>query len=343
MRELRHARTKTWVICDTYHSQNSCINTEKSPIHTFKQPFIHLNVWYKACHTTIRRAVKSPFVIIFYFFLFIWYTWGRRCEPVSCQFKSCSTIFFNFLFLIFWYAGGCRSEHVPCQTAIRRAVDFFVFLFLFVIFWYAGGRCCKRAPCHTTIRRAVASFLFLFSIIVWFGMQKGAATHVSHVTQELLNFFFFVHYCFDWYAGERRYICVPCHKRIRNANWKFFLLIYLFFGMQEGAAVNVSHVTHQNTQSCWKFVFVNFIFFSFFSRYAGGRRCERVPCYSTIWNDVQTAQGCPRKHPGMCIHTSFCKRDLQLVALLRKMTCNLRHPMGLRHPIFSIQLMDWDL
>jgi len=277
----RHARTKTWVICDTYHSQKSCINTEKSPIHTFKQPFVHLNVWYKACHTTIRRAVKSPFVIIFYFFLFIWYTWGRRCEPVSCQFKSCSTIFFNFLFLIFWYAGGCRSEHVPCQTAIRRAVDFFVFLFLFVIFWYAGGRCCKRAPCHTTIRRAVASFLFLFSIIVWFGMQKGAATHVSHVTQELLNFFFFVHYCFDWYAGERRYTCVPCHKRIRNANWKFFLFIFyflvcrraplwmcpmlhtrthraagslflwisfffLFFPvMQEGAAVNVSHVTQQ--------------------------------------------------------------------------------------------------
>ena len=29
----------------------------------------------------------------------------------------------------------------------------------------------------------------------------------------------------------------------------------------------------------------------------------------------------------------FRKRALYLVALLRKMTCNLRHPMGLRHPV----------
>jgi len=31
----------------------------------------------------------------------------------------------------------------------------------------------------------------------------------------------------------------------------------------------------------------------------------------------------------------FRKWALKLVALLRKMTCNLRHPMGLRHPVVS--------
>jgi len=30
----------------------------------------------------------------------------------------------------------------------------------------------------------------------------------------------------------------------------------------------------------------------------------------------------------------FRKRALELVALLRKMTCNIRHPMHLRHPVF---------
>ena len=309
--------------------------------------------------------------------------------------------FFNFLFLIFWYAGGCRSEHVPCQTAIRRAVDFFVFLFLFVIFWYAGGRCCKRAPCHTTIRRAVASFLFLFSIIVWFGMQKGAATHVSHVTQELLNF--------------------------------FFLFIIVLIGMQENAATHVSHVTKEYETQIESFFVYLFIFW-----YAGGRRCECVPCYTPehtellevcfckfhffffffplcrrapLWtcpmllNNMKWCSNSSRlpsqtsryvytyiflqKRP--TISGSFAKNDLQLkasygssppyildpidglrfiddiwyfytwsrhilwniiyqsntsknqmiwyrvaktylVALLRKMTCNLRHPMGLRHP-----------
>jgi len=87
-------------------------------------------------------------------------------------------------------------------------------------------------------------------------MQEGAATHVSHVTQEyeeLLEFFFFFfflifHYCSEWYAGGRLYTCVPCHTRIRRAVGSFLILfiyyIYLCLGMQEGATVNVSHVTH---------------------------------------------------------------------------------------------------
>ena len=32
----------------------------------------------------------------------------------------------------------------------------------------------------------------------------------------------------------------------------------------------------------------------------------------------------------------FCKRAIYLAALLRKKTCNLRHPMHLRHPVHSL-------
>ena len=35
----------------------------------------------------------------------------------------------------------------------------------------------------------------------------------------------------------------------------------------------------------------------------------------------------------LSLQVIFRKRALYLVALLRKMTCNLRHPMGLRHPV----------
>jgi len=44
-------------------------------------------------------------------------------------------------------------------------------------------------------------------------------------------------------------------------------------------------------------------------------------------------------HPVGCLSAfthvglSFCKRAQLLVALLRKVTCNLRHPMHLRHPV----------
>jgi len=38
----------------------------------------------------------------------------------------------------------------------------------------------------------------------------------------------------------------------------------------------------------------------------------------------------------LSLQVIFCKRALKLVALLRKMTCNLRHPMGLRHPVLLL-------
>ena len=37
----------------------------------------------------------------------------------------------------------------------------------------------------------------------------------------------------------------------------------------------------------------------------------------------------------MSVQVIFRKRALQLVALLRNMTCNLGHPMGTRHPVVS--------
>jgi len=39
------------------------------------------------------------------------------------------------------------------------------------------------------------------------------------------------------------------------------------------------------------------------------------------------------KHIHMC-PSVYCKRAVKLVALLRKMTCNLRHPMGLCHSVY---------
>ena len=35
----------------------------------------------------------------------------------------------------------------------------------------------------------------------------------------------------------------------------------------------------------------------------------------------------------LSLQVIFRKRALELVALLRKTTCNLRYPMGLRHPV----------
>jgi len=37
----------------------------------------------------------------------------------------------------------------------------------------------------------------------------------------------------------------------------------------------------------------------------------------------------------LSLQVIFRKRALYLVALLRKMTCNLRHPMSLRHPVLN--------
>jgi len=42
-------------------------------------------------------------------------------------------------------------------------------------------------------------------------------------------------------------------------------------------------------------------------------------------------QGGEDPQDALSLHVIFLKRALKLVALLQKMTCNVRHPMGLRH------------
>ena len=48
------------------------------------------------------------------------------------------------------------------------------------------------------------------------------------------------------------------------------------------------------------------------------------------WRQVQ---GSVESYHALSLHFIFHKRALKLVAFLRKMTCNLRHPMSLRHPV----------
>ena len=52
---------------------------------------------------------------------------------------------------------------------------------------------------------------------------------------------------------------------------------------------------------------------------------------ANIWG--LPATGWRRPMDALSLYVFFCKRALQLEALLRKMTCNLRHPMSLRHPV----------
>jgi len=48
---------------------------------------------------------------------------------------------------------------------------------------------------------------------------------------------------------------------------------------------------------------------------------------------VYQIQGGVDSYDDLSLQVIFRKRALELVAILRKMTCNLRHPMGLRHPV----------
>jgi len=46
-----------------------------------------------------------------------------------------------------------------------------------------------------------------------------------------------------------------------------------------------------------------------------------------------TVQGGVESYDALSLQVIFRERALYIVALLRKMTCNLRHPMPLRHPV----------
>ena len=47
-------------------------------------------------------------------------------------------------------------------------------------------------------------------------------------------------------------------------------------------------------------------------------------------------QGGEDPKDALSLQAIFRKRALELVALLRKVTCNLRHPMGLRNPVLKV-------
>jgi len=54
--------------------------------------------------------------------------------------------------------------------------------------------------------------------------------------------------------------------------------------------------------------------------------------YLRAFSVPRSLQGCEDPYDALSWEIIFRKRALQLVALLRKETCNLRHPMHLRHP-----------
>ena len=55
--------------------------------------------------------------------------------------------------------------------------------------------------------------------------------------------------------------------------------------------------------------------------------------YTTGWRRAHILQGGVESYDILSSQIIFRKRALYLVALSPKMTCNLRHPMGLRHPV----------
>jgi len=65
--------------------------------------------------------------------------------------------------------------------------------------------------------------------------------------------------------------------------------------------------------------------------------CESSVCITLLsWNtidDYSLLQGGDDPYDAVSWKGFFRKRGLYLVALLRKATCNLRHPMHLRHPV----------
>ena len=61
----------------------------------------------------------------------------------------------------------------------------------------------------------------------------------------------------------------------------------------------------------------------------GCSSCVCVTDFYLLWD----LQGGKNPEDALSLQVTFRKRALYLVALLRTMTCNLRHPMGLCHPV----------
>ena len=56
---------------------------------------------------------------------------------------------------------------------------------------------------------------------------------------------------------------------------------------------------------------------------------------------IRTLHGGEDTSDALSLQGIFRKRALWLVSLLQKITCNLRHPMGLRHPVQGDLLHAW--
>ena len=70
------------------------------------------------------------------------------------------------------------------------------------------------------------------------------------------------------------------------------------------------------------------------SQYTQNLGCK-ISLGSQKFTQVRSLQGGEEPADALSLQASFCKTALYLVALLRKMTCNLGHPMGLRHPMLK--------
>jgi len=99
--------------------------------------------------------------------------------------------------------------------------------------------------------------------------------------------------------------------RQKSAWWKWFVpqLYQLLRGILEGPALKYFYMIHRGGRMYLV------IFFSFFALWKVALRLVAL-------------------RP--MIYGSMIRRALWLVALLRKITCNLRHPMGLGHPEMDV-------
>ena len=68
---------------------------------------------------------------------------------------------------------------------------------------------------------------------------------------------------------------------------------------------------------------------------ANGRKSSSVCSQLNVLYEP-TVQGGVESHDALSLQVTFRERALYIVALLRKMTCNLRHPMPLRHPVLNV-------
>jgi len=88
------------------------------------------------------------------------------------------------------------------------------------------------------------------------------------------------------------------------------------------------HIVKSPRHTILHFHFLTYIFYytEIYCLYLGAKKTEHADSKSELWATTRKSPTCYLKS------LIFCKRALQLVALLRKEICNLRYLMQLRHP-----------